>query len=97
MACVELRETERTDERDGNGVPKLRINPETEENVRLIRHMTTELLHDALDFDKGERFATGDMHKFAPTDARYVRITMLKNSANSAVHLVELRVFEVGK
>ena len=41
--------------------------------------------------------ATGDMHKFAPADARYVRITMLKNSANPGVHLVEFRVFEVGK
>lgn len=40
---------------------------------------------------------TGDMHKFAPADARYVRITMLKNSANTAVHLVEFRVFEAGK
>ena len=40
---------------------------------------------------------TGEMHQFAPTDARFVRITMLKNSANPAVHLVELRVFEAGK
>ncbi|MEI7909306.1 MAG: family 20 glycosylhydrolase [Verrucomicrobiota bacterium] len=41
--------------------------------------------------------ATGDMHKFAPTAGRYVRITMLKNSANPGVHLVEFRVFEAGK
>jgi alpha-N-acetylglucosaminidase len=40
---------------------------------------------------------TGEMHEFAPADARFVRITMLKNSANPAVHLVELRVFEAGK
>lgn len=41
--------------------------------------------------------ATGDMHQFAPADARYVRVTMLKNSANPGVHLVEFRVFEAGK
>ena len=41
--------------------------------------------------------ATGDMHKFASADARYVRITMLKNSANPGVHLVEARVLKVGK
>ena len=34
------------------------------------------------------------MHKFAPADARYVRITMLKNSANPFVHIVELIVDE---
>jgi hypothetical protein len=37
---------------------------------------------------------TGDFHKFDPTDARYVRVNMLKNSANVGVHLVELRVYE---
>lgn len=36
----------------------------------------------------------GDHHTFAPTSARYVRVIMLKNSANPGVHLVELRVFE---
>jgi hexosaminidase len=41
--------------------------------------------------------ATGDMHKFAPADARYVRVTLLKNSANPGVHVVEFRVFEAGK
>lgn len=41
--------------------------------------------------------ATGDMHKFPPTDARYVRITMFKKTANPAVHLVEFRVFGAGK
>jgi alpha-N-acetylglucosaminidase len=32
--------------------------------------------------------------KFTPTPARYVRVTMLNNSANSGVHLYEVRVFE---
>ena len=36
----------------------------------------------------------GYRHKFAPTDARYVRITMLKNSANPAIHIVEVRAYE---
>ncbi len=35
----------------------------------------------------------GDEIKFAPTSARYVRVTLLKGSANEAVHLVELRVW----
>ncbi|MCY2931404.1 MAG: family 20 glycosylhydrolase [Planctomycetota bacterium] len=38
--------------------------------------------------------AEGDSHTFAPTSGRYVRITILKNSANVGVHLVELRAFE---
>ena len=29
--------------------------------------------------------------------ARYVRVNMLKNSDNDAVHLVEVRVYEAGK
>jgi len=36
----------------------------------------------------------GDLHKFAPTPGRYVKVNMLKNSANVGVHLVEVRVFE---
>lgn len=36
----------------------------------------------------------GDPHPFAPTKGRYLRITMLKNSANLGVHLVELHAFE---
>ncbi len=31
---------------------------------------------------------------FAPTPARYVRLNVLKNSANEAVHVLELKVFE---
>ena len=36
----------------------------------------------------------GELHEFEVTRARYVRVNMLKNSANQAVHLVEVRVFE---
>jgi len=36
----------------------------------------------------------GQLTTFAPHDARYVKITMLKNSANPSVHLVQLRVYE---
>jgi hexosaminidase len=38
----------------------------------------------------------GRMHQFAPTKARYIRINMLKNSDNPAVHLVEVRAYEKG-
>jgi hexosaminidase len=37
---------------------------------------------------------SGDEHLFPSIKARYVRITLLKNSANSGVHLNELMVFE---
>jgi N-acetyl-beta-hexosaminidase len=36
----------------------------------------------------------GDRVSFAATQARYVRVNMLRGSANEGVHLVELRVFE---
>ena len=36
----------------------------------------------------------GYRHKFAAVPVRYVRVTMLKNSANVGVHLYEVRVFE---
>ncbi|MCY2924175.1 MAG: discoidin domain-containing protein, partial [Planctomycetota bacterium] len=39
----------------------------------------------------------GYLHKFDATPARYVRVNMLKNSDNPAVHLVEVRVYEAGK
>lgn len=39
----------------------------------------------------------GREHTFVPAKARYVRVNMLSNSANPAVHLVELQVFEAGK
>jgi Glycosyl hydrolase family 20, catalytic domain/F5/8 type C domain/Chitobiase/beta-hexosaminidase C-terminal domain len=37
----------------------------------------------------------GRLHQFAPTKARYIRVNMLKNSDNPAVHLVEVRAYEV--
>jgi len=39
----------------------------------------------------------GYLHKFDATKARFVRVNMLKNSDNPAVHLVEVRVFEAAK
>lgn len=39
----------------------------------------------------------GVIHKFEPVDARYVRIHILKNSVNEAVHLTELKVYAEGK
>ena len=35
----------------------------------------------------------GYRHTFAPVTARYLRVTMLKNSANSAIHVCELRAY----
>jgi len=35
----------------------------------------------------------GYRHTFAPTKARHLRVTMLKNTANSAVHICELRAY----
>ncbi len=47
-----------------------------------------------LDFSDNKKPATaaGYSGKFPKTDARYVRVTMLKNSANPYVHIVELIV-----
>ncbi len=39
----------------------------------------------------------GYMHNFNPIKARYVKVNILKNSDNPAVHLVDLRVYEAGK
>jgi hypothetical protein len=39
----------------------------------------------------------GRMHQFAPAKGRYIRVNMLKNSDNPAVHLVEVRAYEAGK
>lgn len=40
----------------------------------------------------------GDYHKINPSkDARYIRIIMLHNSANTSMHLVELKVFAEDK
>ena len=36
----------------------------------------------------------GYSHTFAPTKARYIRVTMLSNSANPGLHVVELRAYE---
>ena len=40
--------------------------------------------------------ATGVTQRFAPTVGRYVRLNILKNSANEAVHLVEFKVYAEG-
>ncbi len=37
--------------------------------------------------------AAGDLFEFAPNLVRYVRVTMLHNTANTSFHLVEVRVF----
>lgn len=41
--------------------------------------------------------AEGVMHYFKPIQARHVRLNILKNSANRAAHLVELKVYAAGK
>jgi hexosaminidase len=41
--------------------------------------------------------AQGHIHAFPPQNARFVKITMLKNSANPGVHLNELMVFPAEK
>jgi len=48
------------------------------------------------DMSKNERRATslGFLHTFKAVTARYVRVTILHNSANPGIHLVEVRVFE---
>jgi hypothetical protein len=38
----------------------------------------------------------GQLLSFSPRLARYVKITMLKNSANPGQHVIQLRVFQVG-
>ena len=42
---------------------------------------------------EGPATLAGYRHEFEPTVARYVRVTMLHNSANVGVHIQELRVF----
>ena len=39
----------------------------------------------------------GYLHKFPPTKARYLKVNMLRNSDNPAVHLVEIAAWEAGK
>ena len=36
----------------------------------------------------------GYVDEFKPQPARYIRVTVLKNSANEGVHIVELRAYE---
>ncbi len=52
-----------------------------------------------VDASKNEEKSTdrGYRHVIPATPARYVRVNMLKNSANPGVHIRELRVFEPGK
>ena len=62
---------------------------------------TVELSVDAkswvqvADMSQNTRPATesGDLLRFEPRDARYVRVNMLYNSANQGVHLVQVRVY----
>lgn len=51
------------------------------------------------DMSKNTTPATADgvLHKFDPVEARYVRISILKNSVNEAVHLNEIKVYAQGK
>lgn len=41
--------------------------------------------------------AEGFAHRFAPTQAKYVRLNLIENSANTTVHVVELKVYAAGK
>jgi hypothetical protein len=36
----------------------------------------------------------GQVFKLGPAEARYIRVNMLKNSANPGVHIVEIQAFE---
>ena len=51
--------------------------------------------NEVVDFSKNRQKATskGFMHDFDPIIARYIRVTMLHNSANPGLHLVEVRAF----
>lgn len=53
----------------------------------------------AVDFSQNTEPSTrlGYKHTFAPVQARFVRVSMLHNSANIGVHLVEVRVFRAEK
>ena len=59
----------------------------------------TNKFTQVVDASKNTEVGTGKgyMHKFAPTKARYIRVNMLTNSDNPAVHLVEVRAWETGK
>jgi hypothetical protein len=49
-----------------------------------------------VDASKNRERATekGYASTFSPTQARYIRVTMLRNSANPGLHIVELRAYE---
>lgn len=51
--------------------------------------------NEVADYSKNQEKATseGFLHKFDPIIARYIRVTMLHNSANPGLHLVEVRAF----
>ncbi|MCY3021065.1 MAG: HEAT repeat domain-containing protein [Planctomycetota bacterium] len=52
-----------------------------------------------VDMSKNTAPATADgvLSKFDPVEARFVRINILKHSANQAVHLAEIKVYAQGK
>jgi hexosaminidase len=52
-----------------------------------------------VDMSANTKIATenGDPHDIKPQPVRYVRVNMLKNSANEGVHIGEVRVYEPGK
>lgn len=54
-----------------------------------------ETWNEVVDFSKNTKPATKDgvMHAFDPLIARHIRITMLHNSANPGLHLVEVRAY----
>jgi len=53
---------------------------------------------EVVDYSQNKQKATskGFMHEFDPILARYIRVTMLYNSANPGLHLVEVRAFADG-
>ena len=52
-----------------------------------------------VDESRNEKVSTdeGYRHKIEPTQARYIKVTMLKNSVNTGVHIRELWVFQPGE
>lgn len=51
--------------------------------------------NEVADYSENKKKATaeGFLHEFDPTISRYIRVTMLHNSANPGLHLVEVRAF----
>jgi F5/8 type C domain len=56
-----------------------------QENWTRVADMTTNRLAGT---------GAGYLHEFNSTPAQYIRITMLSNSANTSLHLVEVKVYE---